>query len=278
MSSDDSIQTTVDDSVQDYFSPLLGGFGIQCNGRVVCGGGNDSRGRRYKNTYTWHSNLFREINQLSFARSFSAAVYVPPNIHTHEGILLVAGGSGEGGTLEYLVMNDSFECQDWRVCKDDLPYMVEGHQIDILKNKLILTGGCISGDEPSIKDVWEGNFSFEEELRVKWSPLPPMIERRCYHVSVVIKEKLFCLGGQDKKSTEYFSFTTNTWQKGPDLEGTLSGAKGVLNPSTGQYFIVGGYCDEGFSNKVYVFDTQKGLIDTTGRVNIPRQYHIAVLL
>jgi hypothetical protein len=198
--------------------------------------------------------------------------------------LIVTGGLGtpEGSedqdTMEYLIMNDTFKCNDWQVCLDHLPERLYDHQINIFQNKLILTGGCSSRPNKA----WEGNISFEPELRVKWTPLPSMLEFRDQHVAAVIGDKLFCIGGFNNKSTEYYSSKTNSWQKGPDLPFTLIGAKGIVNSLLCQCFIVGGIVGDDHgqreSSKVYLFDPQKGLIDIQGEFGTPRSNHIAVLL
>ena len=264
--------------VINYPFSSFSGFGVKCNDRVICGGGQDSSFGRRKNVYHWQDNQFTEINSLNVRRSYCSSVYVPLNIRKRDWVLIVAGGFGEAGdTMEYLIMNDSFASQVWNVCKDKLPHPVESHQIDILDNKLILTGGIIDRQESA--DVWEGIISFDTELRVKWTPLPPMYAFRWGHVSVVIGDKLFCIGGYDVKSTEYFSFRINSWRKGPNLPFTLRGAKGVVNKSTNQCFILGGNHDsDESSSKVYLFDPINGLVDIQGEMNAGRFFPIAVLL
>ena len=278
--------------------PSIGNFCVQCNGRVICGGGLRSIPKCVntpsKNVYEWRSNQFMEIKSLNFGRSYASAVFYSPNIQNHDGILIVAGKSGFAGhTMEYLTMNDSFRHHDWRVCTDQLPldlpsvqiyqdnfqdyHHINFYQINIFQNKLILIN-IIGGNKSRYNKVWEGDISFEQELRVKWSPLPPMLVSRPNCVSVVIDDKFFCIGGRYTKSTEYFSFRTNSWQKGPDLPFTLSDAKAVVNPSTSQCFILGGRRDGGYYTKVYLFDPENGLIGIQGELDIARCNSIAVLL
>ena len=72
-----------------------------------------------------------------------------------------------------------------------------------------------------------------------------MFESRQGHVSVVLEDKLYCLGGDTSagietlKSVECFSFLTNKWQRCPDLHCTLLGAKGVFNNLCGNFTFVG---------------------------------------
>ena len=77
-------------------------------------------------------------------------------------------------------------------------------------------------------------------LRVNWYPLPPMTEFRLNHTAIVIQDKLFCIGGQGSESSEYFSFESNCWQKGPDMSFKLWGAKAVLTKKQNQCFLLGG--------------------------------------
>ena len=238
-------------AVKNYPVSSTGGFGINCKERVICGGGEVAS----RNVYKWQINQFVAINSLNIERAYSSSVYLPINIRNVDGVLIVAGGVGWGDhgeeardTMEYLIMNDSFGSNEWRLCSDKLPCEVFGHQMNICQGKLILSGGEIRG-QGITNQVWEGNISFEKELRIKWTPCTPMLERRLYHVSVAIGDKIFCIGGENSytrrtKSTEYFSVTTNDWQKGPDLPFAISGAKCVVNKLTGQCFIVGGFRDD----------------------------------
>ena len=232
-----------------------------------------------KKVYEWKSNKFIEIKPLNSGRSSCSSVFVPLNIENDEGVLVVAGGAGDGTeTMEYLTIpsDDSLIVHDWRVCRDKLPHRLHNSQMHILKNKLILNG---NNDASGKIEVWVGNISFETELRVKWTPLPQMIEERRCHISVCIDDKIFCIGGISKRSTEYFSFKNFSWQKGPDLPFWFYGARGVVNQSTNQCFIVGGCQDVEEASTVYLFDPKKGLIDIQGDSDFPSIFdHIAVWL
>ena len=174
-------------------------------------------------------------------------------------------------------MNKFFRSNQWHICSDKLPSKLNGHQLAVFKNKLILTGGIIHG-EGTTNNVWEGNLSFEPELRIIWTSLPSMHETRKYHVSVVINENLFCIGGVNTNTTEYFCFTTNSWKMGPKLPFKLYGAKVIFNPTSHQCIIIGGKRDNEPTSKVSLFDTLKGLIDIEGTLGAALFHHIAVLL
>ena len=109
-----------------------------------------------------------------------------------------------------------------------------------------------------------------------------MFECRHSHVSVVLEDKLYCLGGydgkKDLKSVESFDFSTNKWQRCPDLHCTLSGAKGVFHPQSGEFYITGGWRDGKLSSKVSLFTPSSGMVDIEGDIGIARYGHIAVLL
>ena len=242
----------------------------------------------FSNVYQFCDNHFTQIESLNVRNvEYYLSVYVPPSFENDAGILIVAGGLTANNTMEYLIMDDTFKSNHWRICVDHLPASLYGHQINILQNKLILTGGWGSGGyKVATKNAWEGTISFEPELRIRWIALPPMLKSRTDHVAVVIGDKLFCIGGSTTKSTEYYSCITNAWQKGPDLPCKIHGAKGVVNPLSYQCFIVGGAVGDDpntskgvtFQN-VYLFDPQKGLVDIHWTVDIPHfRYHIAVLL
>jgi N-acetylneuraminic acid mutarotase len=121
-----------------------------------------------------------------------------------------------------------------------------------------------------------------------------MLTGREQHVAVVIDNKLFCLGGTIKarttpdelmvkgiKSVEYFTFTTNKWQKGPDLPYTLLSvydAQAIFDGVSKQCVITGGVRDGEISSKVSVFHPQKGMQDIQEVLDIGRGQHVAVLM
>ena len=267
-------------ALPDYPIPSWRGFGVNCNKRVICGGGRGSSGP-LKDVFHWTQNQFVGIEPLKFARSHCSSVYVPLAIGKQDGVLLVAGGSGKGrNNMEYLIINDSFSYNEWRICKDKLPYNVSSHQMTIYRNKIILSGGEITnlGFQSATNKVWVGHILFNNELIVSWISFKPMLEHRHGYVSFLIKDKLYCVGGYRKKSTEYYSFTNNLWKKGPDLPFELYWAKCVVNELTNQCFIVGGVQYDKVSSKVYLFDPIKGLLEARGNIDIGRRSHIAVLL
>jgi hypothetical protein len=178
--------------------------------------------------------------------------------------------------MEYLIINNDSRNNQWRVCDDRLPCRVSYHQMNLFQNKLILTGGWTIGRASS--KVWKGIISFNQKLRVNWFPLPSMMENRYGHVTVLIQDKLFCIGGWGKKSTEYFSFENNCWNKGPELPFILGGAKAVLNKKQNQCFLLGGLRDSEYSASISLFDPINGVTNIEGSFGIPRSFHSAVLL
>ena len=189
-------------------------------------------------------------------------------------------------------MNDSFRFNHWKVCSDKLPEGVKDCRINVLHDKLIITGGYYH--ERCSNKVWEGTISFDPELRTNWTTLPSMLTGRENHLAVVIDNKLFCIGGTIKasatprkltkesiKSVEYFTFATNKWRKGPDLPFTLStshDAQATFDGVSQQCIITGGIRDGEISSKVSVFHPQKGMHDIQEVLDIGIGHHVAVLL
>ena len=217
---------------------MHGGFGVNCNGRIICGAGLDSYGDGLRKVFEFSNDNFVEIKPLTTGRALCPSLYIPPALENQGGLLLVAGSLNGKDTMEYLMINNEFKSNHWRVCDDNLPCSVGEHQMNLLQNKLILTGGWIDGSLSN--KVWQGNISFNQQLRVHWTPLPPMMESRRGHVAVVIQNKLFCIGGWGSKSSEYFSFETNRWEKGPELPSQLFGTTAVLTKQQNQCFLLGG--------------------------------------
>ena len=268
---------------QDYFKLTLGGFGVNCNGRIICGAGWDNSYNHLKNVFEFHNNNFIEIKPLLTGRCFCSSLYIPPALEHHVGLMLVAGSSvGEGrNTMEYLMINNDFRSNHWSVCDDNLPCSFVAHQMNLLQNKLIITGGLMDNEFFYISpfnNAWQGVISFNKKLQVNWSPLPPMMENRQHHVAVVIQDKLFCIGGDGSKSSEYFSFETNRWKKGPELPFMLAEAKSVLTKQQNQCFLLGGKRDGERSANISLFDPINGLTNIEGTLNIGISCHVAVLI
>ena len=127
-------------------------------------------------------------------------------------------------------------------------------------------------------EVWEGTISVQDKLRVEWKSLRTMLEPRHKHVSLIIMDTLWCIGGQGKNSTEFYSFKHKVWKKGPVLPFTLSGAQCVHSKKTNQQFIIGGSRNGKLSSKIYTFDPRKGINEVAGKIDIPCRSDIAVLL
>ena len=124
-----------------------GGFGVNCNGRIICGAGRDDSDKKLNNVFEFRNNNFTEIKPLKTKRYYCSSLYIPNTLQNHDGFLLVAGSyRGEGkNTMEYLMINDNVENNDWILCEDNLPCTFHRHQMNLLQNKLILTRGYING-------------------------------------------------------------------------------------------------------------------------------------
>ena len=256
---------------------MIGGFGVNCNNTVIIGGGEDSSHKVLKDVFQWTSNQFVPMQPLNFSRYYCSSVYVPLDTEKQDGVLIVTGSYGEGGdTIEYLNIDGSTRSNKWVTCVDKLPCELYGHQMTLHQGKIIISGGM--GIEDFSNQIWEGTITIQDKLRVEWKSLAPMLERRIFHVSLITNEHLYCIGGMDLNTTEFYSFKKKTWEKGPDLPFTLDSAQCVHNPITNQHFIIGGLCDGKKSSKIYTWDPKKSLIEVKGEIDIPRNDHIAVKL
>ena len=127
------------------------------------------------------------------------------------------------------------------------------------------------------------------ELSIIFNSLPPMQECRSSHTSVVIGNKLYCMGGCNNKggemfskyskSVECFSFSTMKWERCVDLHCTLYGGKAVLNYTSGEVFVIGGQRNRQPSSKISLYDPKGGITNICeGNMDIERSHHVAVLL
>jgi hypothetical protein len=276
----DLIYATYDYHIEDFHSIASGCFSVNCSGTVIVGGGWDASNTALNNVFEFTSNGVNSIQPLNTARSYSSAIFYSSTSQNDNNVLLVTGGL-QTNSIEFLIMNRSFRINLWQQCSDKLPLKVSGHQLTILNKRIILTGGYIHDESRCINKVWEGKISFETGFRIIWSSLPSMLMCRSDHVAVVLENKLYCIGGygeeKDLESSECYSFEENKWQRGPDLQASLSNAKGVVDYAS-QCIIMGGLCDGRNSSKVSLFDPQKGLIQIQGEHDIGRAGHVAVLL
>ena len=168
-----------------------------------------------------------------------------------------------------------------------MPVKVHCHQLNILEGKLILTGGRISDTQKETNQVWEGAVTVREGvvtcnpvLSIKWTLLPRMRKKRKGHVAFVIDDAIYCVEGDKLSCTEYFSYKTNLWQKGPKLPFPLFMAKGVVDLSTKRHILIGGFGEKykGYNGKIGVFDRQKGFVEIGEELECARIYHFASLL
>ena len=184
--------------------------------------------------------------------------------------------------MEYLKMDGNFKSNSWQLCPDLLPLKIEcGHQLNLLRGNLILTGGQLGW--PKYEDssqAWEGTIYFDPVLRIKLTPLPGMKKDRRDHVAFVIGDTIYCVGGNRLNCTEYFSYETNSWQKGPDLPFTLSNTKGVVYHTSKRFICIGGDRDGKVaeSPKIGYFYPQKGLVDINGELEYACSSHFASLI
>ena len=109
----------------DYYKSIISGFGVNCNGRIICGAGMDDfyRQTTLDNVFIFENNQFIEINPLTTKRSDCSSLYIPLDLENHGGLLLVAGSSRVEGhnTMEYLMMNNDFRSNKWLICENNLP-------------------------------------------------------------------------------------------------------------------------------------------------------------
>jgi hypothetical protein len=103
---------------------MYGGFGVNCNGRIIFGAGYD--GNQFENVCEFCNNNFVEIKSLLTGRDLCSSLYIPPVLENNGGLLLVAGsydGVGEN-TMEYLMINNDLQSNNWNVCDDLAVYIL----------------------------------------------------------------------------------------------------------------------------------------------------------
>ena len=75
----DPLQATYE-HFQKYLTRTSGGYGVNCNGRIIIGGGRDSSNGILKNVFEFnskfkHLNNFKEIQPMNFGRFCSSAIF-----------------------------------------------------------------------------------------------------------------------------------------------------------------------------------------------------------
>ena len=278
------------ESVENDLSHTGNFITVNCGNLSLVGGLQESRCRIFE----YKSREYKQLSTLNFNGPFSSLLYFSSDSKLQENVVIAIGsptyydlvfGVGGSNCIEYLIMNESFRSNLWKICKDKLPLIVSDYQINLFENKIILTGGYNCQDREYTNQVWQGNITFEDsELRVTWSLLTPMLEKRFNHVAVVIRECLYCLGGEededkeDLRSTECYSFKTGKWTYGQDLPCGLSQAKAVVDRSLKLCLIIGGVRDGVRTSKVSLFDPYDGLSDIEGVIDIDSYNEMSIVL
>ena len=246
------------------------------------------------NVFEYDLKYSKRISNLNFKGHFYSLLFFLPPSKSQEKILIATGyssyydlifGTEGSNCIEYLVLNDSYRTNSWMVCKDKLPSTVSDYQINIYKDQIILTGGYHCDDREYSNQVWQGNIVFDgTELRVGWTLLKPMHEKRLNHVAIVIGDFLYCLGGEededkdDLRSTECYSFEAKKWVKGKDLSVGISQAKGVVVEALKLSFIIGGVRDGVKSSKVSLFDPVEGFLDIEREIDLDSYNEMSAVL
>ena len=284
------------ESVKNKLSHTSNFVTANCGNVSLVGGlqGGNSEFPGISRIFEYKSTEYKQLPNLKNMGPFSSLIYFVSDSKLQDNVAIAIGspsyydlvfGTGGRNCIEYLIMNESFRSNSWKECYDRLPSNVSDYQINIFKNKLILTGGYNCEEREYTNQVWQGNITFEDfELRVTWSLLTPMLEKRFNHVAVVIGECLYCLGGEededkeDQRSTECYSFKTGKWTYGQDLPCGLSQAKVVVDQSLKLCFIIGGVRDGVRSPKVSLFDPYDGLSDIEGVIDIDGYNEMSIVL
>ena len=262
----------------EYFRKASGVFSVSLGGEVIVGGGRDSSYKCLKEAWVFQGGQFKQLQPLIKPRTCSAALYYPASPQNQNSYVICSGGLSWGGyekSVEYLTLGDGLTTTPWRL-SNDLPFKVCNHQLNILGGKLVLTGGRNGDSGESSNQVYEGSISFDP-FNVKWTPLPSMLQSRTGHVAFVVADKLYCIGGYNGKSTEFFSYKSNTWERGPELPVHLYGAKGVVDPSTNKLILIGGRRNGAISPKIGFFD-KTGYIEMNIELTSPRHSHFAAIM
>ena len=164
-----------------------------------------------------------------------------------------------GQTLEYLIMNDSVRSNDCHVCRDTIPDNGNSHQIDVYRSQLMVAGGILDNLRGMVDCVWEENGCNEEQLRVKWIHLRPVLECICCHASVVIDGMTFYMEGRiEWKSAENTFHLNNTYSKNVHCR-LIARERSicVVNQPTRQSFITRGFWNGDVVSKLYLFWNNK---------------------
>ena len=122
----------------------------------------------------------------------------------------------------------------------------------IFEGRIVVSGGY--------SNIYRNNYYHFEQLNTvevydhiarSWSYMPGMIEKRCRHKSVAIKNKLFVVGGMENTTCEVFDATCNRFVllKSPPVSFLRSLCEPAEVISIGSKLVV--FCDE----NILIYDT-----------------------
>ena len=113
----------------------------------------------------------------------------------------------------------------------------------------------------------------------------PMTQKRYGHSCLMLIEyELMVVGGWDGrnylKSSELFNLKEKTWNRGPDLETTLTDAQFLKAKPGSEYlaYVIGGYGDGGRSSAIFGLTKDKNEFRKIDNLKKGRSSHVAFVL
>ena len=176
-----------------------------------------------------------------------------------------------GSKVEVFTLQDKIVLADIEYNKLYVGRIVD-RRVEVNNDRIHPTNSKLQYQNLCAAQYYNTKFATIPRISIKWESFPAMLQARVNHSITVLGDRLLvCIGGHtvfdDKcvKTCEYFSYTSNSWNVGPELPFCLLQAQ-ILpledqdENSSLRCIIVGGERDHVESRILSLFDLEKGSI------------------
>ncbi|XP_046843155.1 kelch-like protein 35 [Xenia sp. Carnegie-2017] len=257
-------------TINEHFAPILTSpselvMDLLRSDILIAGGDSDDSLKSVE-IFSWKEEKWFKIASMEKGHWWASSFIYNDDI-------FVVGGLG-GKSMETL--NIKQFPLTWRKFPTKLPYYCQYHQTVVYKQQILFIGGDIFGKGPSdliseIKITGTTSYVLKE--------LCHMPEPRCYHVAVVVDDKVLIFGGEGKdrkdlSSVLEFDPRTLTFKEMPPLPHPLTQMATVQWRD--QVVLLGGSGGEKL-NSVIMYDSKTGKITVLPSMLEKRSFCCAVI-
>ena len=156
---------------------------------------------------------------------------------------------------------------EWTISNSPLPYTCGSAEVIVIKNKVYIFGGIISGT--TYRNTSLVSFINEDGTLGKWLPGPNIPQTLIHHTATIIKDRLYLFGGHNGTvsiANAYYSVidehgSLGSWISAPSLAYAIHYPNMIVTKN--KIFLIGGNTSGVFTNNI-----MSAPIDSNGVVGI----------